>query len=391
MVFAVHEYRPADSVVVIVPDDVGAFLRNLRSGYLCREFVRFPVIATAQDVFQCIFRGIVCIPHGLECCCCRCVFASVKIRFTLTCVDCTAVSVFAVVFAENLRGGIHVGSPAFSFGLCAHDGVQPDHFCAAPRTPEIECLVESRIADFDDRIVENVTPGVWVLRCRNVAAVARHHEFGAFEEYIAATTDKVYSSVNFATFPIGAAFFGVVCILTAQKTHVLIDELVACILLQCNLACSAARVIGASVLQGNVLHVHVLVAGKVQRCRCADAFGICCIPDNRLVNRFADNGYVRAAECRFAVFVTGDLGDVVFTIWHKENESLGLGGARRRCLGDSRLEITIDAQDKVKTVLRDCGSVHRHCKRHTNCKPVNPTIQHKTSISHSRGTCFFLS
>ena len=237
MVFAVYENSPANGVIIVVPNDVGAFLRNLWRRDLRCEFVRFPVVATAQNIFQSVFCGIVCIPYSLERCCRGAVLAAVKVCFALARVDGAAISVLAVVFAKNNRCRIHVGAPAFCSGLCAHDGVQEDDFCAAPGTTEIKSLVETRIADFDDGVVENVTPCIRILRSGNVAAVSRHHEFCAFEENVAATADKVYSSVDFAAFPVGAAFLGVVSVLTAQEAYVLVDELVARILLQGDLSC----------------------------------------------------------------------------------------------------------------------------------------------------------
>ena len=291
------------------------------------EFVRFPVVATAKDVLEGVFGGVAFIPHGLERRCGRWILATVKAGLALARIDGASASVLAVVFAENGGCGVHVWAPAFCPGFSAHDGVQEYGLGMSPGTSEVESFVETGVADFDDGVVENVAPIVRVLRCRNVAAVSRHHELGAFEENVTATADKVNGAIDFATFPVGAAFLGVVGVLSAQEAHVLVDELIACVLLQGNLPGGVARVIGASVLQGDVLHVHVLVAGEVYCCCGANAFGVGRVPNNGFVNGLPDDGNVGTAERRFAVFVAGELGDVVFTIRDEENKALGFACA----------------------------------------------------------------
>ena len=87
MVFAVYENSPANGVIVVVPNDVGAFLRNLWRRDLRCEFVRFPVVATAKDVFERVFSSVACIPNSLERRCSGFVLAAIKIRFALVCVD----------------------------------------------------------------------------------------------------------------------------------------------------------------------------------------------------------------------------------------------------------------------------------------------------------------
>ena len=165
------------------------------------------------------------------------------------------------------------------------------------------------------------------MRCCNVATVSRHHKLGAFEENVTATADKVNGAIDFATFPVGAAFLGVVSVLAAQEANVLVDELVACVLLQGYLPGGVGGTDGTSVLQGDVLHVHVLVAREVYCCRGADAFSVGRVPNNGFVNGLSDDGNVGTAERRFAVFVAGELGDVVFAIRDEEDKAFGFACA----------------------------------------------------------------
>ena len=160
------------------------------------------------------------------------------------------------------------------------------------------------------------------MRSGNVAAISRHHELGAFEEHIAATTDKVDCSIDFAAFPIGAALLGVVGILATQKAYILEDKLIAFILLQSHLARRIGRTDRTPILQGNILHVHIIVFGEIKRCCGTDALYIRRIPNNRLVYRLSDDRDIRRVKNAFAMFITRDLCNVVFAIGNKDDEAV---------------------------------------------------------------------
>ena len=198
------------------------------------------------------------------------------------------------------------------------------------------------------------------MRGRNITAVARHHELGAFKEHVAAAADKVHRAVNFAAFPVSAAFLGVVRVLTAQESHVLVDVLVAFVLLQRHLAASALPTSSTLVLQCNVLQVHLVILREIQRCRMADRFGIGLIRDNCLFKTLADNGEVRGAHGRFAMTVGSEFRQVIFAIRHENHEALGRRRTRstRRC--ESSLEIAIDTDDKIDLTLFNSGG--RNCE-----------------------------
>ena len=235
MVFAIDKDGPAYSVFVIVPNDVGAVLRNFRSGDLCGKFVRSPVVRSAKDICESVFGGIVCIPNGLERRG-RAVLASVKECSSSACIDRVSVSVLAVVFAIDDRSGIHVGVPAFGGRLRNHLSVEENDFGVSPGASQIKRTVKTVVRNREGRIVKDITPIARILRSGDVATVSRHHELGAFKEDVASTADKVHRPVNFAALPVCAAFFSVISVLAAQQTDVLVNELVPFILLQCHLA-----------------------------------------------------------------------------------------------------------------------------------------------------------
>ena len=110
-------------------------------------------------------------------------------------------------------------------------------------------------------------------------------------------------------------------------------------------------------MYGQVLHVDVVGRVELERSRLADALFDGTIEEGDALGAFADERNVRGVEFRELVGIAGERAEVVFAVGEEDDEMRTFACFCCGRCGLGSLEIPIDSDNEIKTVLGN-GECH---------------------------------